>query len=143
MEEVLTYPLTPIPVSLCHIDGKMSKTTKSTIMKELEKSKVLYNPEMPDVVIVKGMLFLDLLTKLSETFGFVSRSMLRKLCSSFSAKGIDNVFDKVVTPPIKENERHIQAHDLARHAAYEILTRFRNGQPIFLKLYAITHTNKH
>ena len=39
MGEVLTYPLTPIPLSLCHIDGKMNKTPKSTLMKELEKSQ--------------------------------------------------------------------------------------------------------
>ena len=26
MEEVLTYPLTPTSLSLCHIDDKMSKT---------------------------------------------------------------------------------------------------------------------
>ena len=40
IEEVLTYPLTTIPLSLCHIDGKMSKTTKSALMKELEIKKV-------------------------------------------------------------------------------------------------------
>ena len=45
MEEVLTYPLRPNSLSLCHIDGKMSKRTKSTLMKELEKSSVLNNPE--------------------------------------------------------------------------------------------------
>ena len=34
-EEVLTYPLTAILRSLCHVDGKMSKTTKSTLWKNL------------------------------------------------------------------------------------------------------------
>ena len=52
IEEVLTYPLTPSPLSLCHIDGKMSKKTKSTLMEELEKSSGLNNPEMVDMVIV-------------------------------------------------------------------------------------------
>ena len=75
---------------------------------------------MADVVIIKGMFFLDLLPELPETFGFVSRSILRNLCSSFFAKGFDNIFDKVVTPSIKDNERHIQAQGLARHTAYEI-----------------------
>ena len=41
VEEVFTYLLTLITLSLCHIDDKMSKTTKSTLMKELEKSSVL------------------------------------------------------------------------------------------------------
>ena len=113
MREVLTYPLTPVPLSLCHIDGSMNKTPKSTLMKELEMSIVLNNPEMVDVVIVDGMLFL--LSDLPETIGFVSRFILRKLCPSFSAKRIDIVFDKKVTPSIKDNERDIRAQGLDRH----------------------------
>ena len=50
---------------------------------------------MIDVVIVAEMCFLHLLSDLTEAFGFVSRSIL---CSSFSAKKIDNAFDKLVTP---------------------------------------------
>ena len=53
MAEVLTYPVTPIPLSLCHIDGKMSKTTKSTLTKDLEKSSVLNSPEMVGVVMLR------------------------------------------------------------------------------------------
>ena len=68
---VLTYPLTPLPLSLCHIDGSMNKKTKSTLMEELEKSSVLNNQEMVDVVIVDGMFLLRFLFNLPETFGFV------------------------------------------------------------------------
>ena len=50
-----------------------------------------------------------LLLDLPKTFGFVNRSILRNLCSSFSAKRIDYVFDKIVTPSIKDNERDIRA----------------------------------
>ena len=53
---------------------------------------------MVDVVTVDGMFFLHLLSDLPETFGFVSRYVLRKLCSSFSAKRIDIAFDEIVTP---------------------------------------------
>ena len=72
MEEVLTYPLKPIPVSLCHIDGKMSKTTKTTLMKEFEKSSVLDNPKMFEVVILEGIFFFHLLPDLPETCRFIS-----------------------------------------------------------------------
>ena len=98
MGEALTYPLTLAPLSLCYIDSRMNKTPKSTLMKELEKSSVLNNPEMVDMVTVDGMFFLHLLSDLPETFGFVSKSILRKLCSSFSAKRIDIAFDKIATP---------------------------------------------
>ena len=72
-------------------------------MKELEKLSVVNHPEMVDVVIAEEMSFLHLLSDLPETFEF-TRSILRKLCSSFSAKRIDNVFDKVATPSVKDNE---------------------------------------
>ena len=81
-------------------------------MKELGKLSVLNNLEMVDMVIVDGMFFLHLLSDLPETFGFVSRSILRKLCSSFSAKRIVIVFDKIVTLTIKDNERDIRAQSL-------------------------------
>ena len=60
--------------------------------------KFLNNPEMVDVLTVDGMFFFHLLSDLPETFGFVSRYVLRKLCSSFSAKRIDIAFDEIVTP---------------------------------------------
>ena len=80
-------------------------------MKELERSIVSNNPEMIDVVIVEEMFFLYLLSNLPEAFEF-SRSILRKLCSSFSAKMIDIVFDKVVRSRIRDNESDIPAQGL-------------------------------
>ena len=107
IKEVLSYPLTPIPLRLCHTDGKMSKTTKCTLMEELEKLSILNNPAIVDLVIVEEMFFLQLLSDSSETFE-CSRSILRKLCCSFSAKRIDIVFDKIVAPSIRDNERDIR-----------------------------------
>ena len=75
---------------------------------------------MIDVVIVDEMYFLHLLSDLTEAFGFVSRSIFRKLCSSFPAKKIDNAFDTLVTPWIKDNERDIRAQGLNRHTLYEL-----------------------
>ena len=66
------------------------------------------------------MFFLHLLSDLPETFGFVSRSILRKLCFSCPAKRNDNVFDKEVTSSIKDNERHNPPQGLDRYTAYEI-----------------------
>ena len=111
-------------------------------MKELEKSRVLNHPEMVDVVTADGMFSLHLLSNLPET-SELSRSILRKLCSSFSAKRIDNVFDKVVTPSIKDNERDIQAQGFDKQTVYEIFDPFQKDQQIFLEIYATTHSNRH
>ena len=47
----------------------MSKATKSTVIKELEKLSVLNSSDMVDVVIFEGMFF-HLLSDLPETFEF-------------------------------------------------------------------------
>ena len=98
MEEVLIYPLIPITLKLRHIDGKMSKTAKSTLIKELEKSIVSDNLEMVDVVITEVLFFLhlpsnlpenlDLLVDLHETFEFVSRSNIKKTVFLGLIKGL-------------------------------------------------------
>ena len=85
----------------------MATSAFNELMKELENPILLNNLEMVDVVVIYGMSFLHLLSNLSETFGFVGRSIFRKLYFSFSAKRIDNVCDKVVTPSIKDNEPNI------------------------------------
>ena len=100
-------------------------------MKELEKSSVLNNPEMV-VVIGEGMFFFHLRSDLPEIFGFVSRSILRKLCSDICVKQIDNVFDKVEAPPIKDNERNIRAQGFDSHTAYEIFGPFQKRPTNFL-----------
>lgn len=37
IEKILTYPLTPVPMSMCHLDGSIFKTVKSVLLKCLEK----------------------------------------------------------------------------------------------------------
>jgi hypothetical protein len=36
LEQILSYPLTPVPMCLAHMNGKTNKTTKLTLFKELE-----------------------------------------------------------------------------------------------------------
>ena len=96
----------------------MSQKTKITLMEEREKSIVLNNPGMVDVVFVEEMFFLHLHSDLPKTFE-LSRSILRKLWSSFCSKRIDNALGKRVRPSIKDTERHVRAQGLNRDIAYE------------------------
>ena len=116
MGVVLAFPLTPIPLALYHVDGKIHKTQKVALMHELEKSTAINDPVTIDVVIVDGLFFLHLLPDLPETFGSVSKFILKRLCSLSH----NRVFGRTITPSIKDIERGSRARGMDRCAAYEI-----------------------
>ena len=103
MGEVLKYPLTPVPLSLCHVDGTMQKTQKSALMTEIEKRIVMTDPMGVDVTIIDGLFFLYLLQEPPSTFGLISRYILRRVCEIGTAS-IHLVFDRIMTPSIKDYE---------------------------------------
>ena len=57
MAEVLSFPLTPRPLSLSHADGTMLKTQKSKLMEELESRIFNEKPNHVDVTIIDAMFF--------------------------------------------------------------------------------------
>ena len=57
MAEVFCYPLTPVPLSLCHVDGTMPKSPKVKLLQELESRIVSTPPSHFDAAIVDGMFF--------------------------------------------------------------------------------------
>ena len=64
MVEVLKFPLTPVPLSLCHADGSMQKTPKVKLLSELEVRMKTDIPTHIDVTVIDGMSFLHLLVDL-------------------------------------------------------------------------------
>ena len=60
MAEVLSFPLTPAPLSLSHADGTMLKTQKCKLMEELEFRIFSEKPTHVDVTIIDAMFFLHL-----------------------------------------------------------------------------------
>lgn len=103
LEEVHTYPERPILLSLCHILCRMNKNTYEHIIKELEKSGVLNNLEMVDVVIADEMCFFCISFPIYLKHLALLVDLYCVLCSSFSVKRIDLAFDTIVIPPIKDN----------------------------------------
>ena len=101
MAEVLSFPLTPTPLSLSHADGTMLKTQKSKLMEELESRIFSEKPNHVDVTIIDAMFLLHLWKDLPATFGTIARFLLTK---AFAQKenNIHLVFDKVVSPLIKD-----------------------------------------
>lgn len=104
MGEVLKYPLTPVPLSLCHVDGTMQKSPKSALMKNLESRIVSEPPVSVDVTIIDAMFFLHLYQNLPATFGGVASFLLSKILN-IGGNTIHFVSDKWITPSIKDCER--------------------------------------
>ena len=78
MAKVLSFPLTPTPLSLSHADGTMLKTQKGKLMEELESRIFSEKPNHGDVIIIDAMFFLHLWKDLPTTFGTIARFLLIK-----------------------------------------------------------------
>lgn len=117
---VLSYPLIPVPLSLSHIDGSLNKTDKSKLFKLLEKR----DPNNPvpqhfDCTLFDGFYFLHILGNTPNTFGQLAIYILKKACKT-SSNRIDIIFDKFVTPSIKDIERDRRAGCTERSNVFNI-----------------------
>ncbi len=104
---VLTYPLTPVPFSLCHITEDMNKTSKSVVMDKIEAMGATNDePEKTDVYIINTMFFLRALN-LSSIYGGMAATILKQAC--VAEKVVDLVPDIYPDDPsTKDFEHHLE-----------------------------------
>ena len=115
--EVLKFPLTPVSLSICHVDGSMLKSPKSYLMNCLESRVQSQPPRSVDVTIIDAMFMLHRYSNLPNTFGGVAQYFLSKVVQS-DGNTIHFVTDKWVTPSIKASERKLRGS--VSSIAYEI-----------------------
>lgn len=70
MEKILSYPITPVPMSMCQMDGTICKTKKSVIVECLK---------IGDGTVPAHCDFLHLMKDIPQTFGKLAKSILQKL----------------------------------------------------------------
>ena len=118
MATVLSYPLTPVPFTLCHIRGAMNKTNKSALMVKLEgKGDSNKEPSLVDMYVIDAMFFLRTLPELPSTFDGIAKMILQKAYAF--AKEVHIVCDKYPEgPSIKHFEREERGNS---QAAYQII----------------------
>ena len=106
--EVLSYPLTPVPLSLSHVDGTVLKTRKSTLTSTLEIKVITRPPDIVHETVIDASFFLYLQYNLPSTFGQVAKVILSNIKK---AKGnvIHFIFDKWISLSIKDSERNNRA----------------------------------
>ena len=80
MGELLKYPLTPLPLSLSHLDGTMRSTSKSKLFNEIKKYITSIPPNHIDTVIIDGFFIMHEILEVPGTFRRLGSLILRKLC---------------------------------------------------------------
>ena len=141
MAEVFCYPLTPVPLSLCYTDGTILKSPKAKLLTELESRVKSEAPTKIDAAVVDGMFFLHLLVDPPKTFKQIAIYLLRKMFNSFNCKNIYLVFDKVVSPSIKDLEK--TRDRLQDRICLRSLDQLRHGQVIGKQLWKWIRSKLH
>ena len=105
MAEVLSYPLTPVPLSLSHVDGAVLKTKKSTLTSTLEIKVITRPPDIVHETVIDASFFLYLQYNLPSTLGQVAKVILS---NKKKARGnvIHFIFDKWISPSIKDSKKN-------------------------------------
>ena len=104
LEKVFQYPLTPVPLSLCHLDGSLNKTDKAKMMHKLEGKVNSDPPQQIDVTVVDAMFLLHTMQNPPNAFGKIAEDILQRLCNMSGR--VDFVCDSYISPSIKESERN-------------------------------------
>ena len=113
MEFLFTFPLTPVPLSLCKGDGTMAHTNKSVLRDCLESTVTEHGePSLVKAHVIDGNFLLHCLPpKIPPTFGGLSKVILQTALTHKSPR-IDIVFDTYESPSIKDCERERRGADL-------------------------------
>ena len=141
MAEVFCYPLKAVPLSLCHTDGTILSAPKSKLLTELESRVKSEASTKIDAAVVDGMFFLHLLMDPPKNFKQIAIYLLRKMFNSFNCKNIYLVFDKVVSPSIKDLERNKRSS--TRQDLFTITDQLRHGQVIGKQLWKWIRSKLH
>ena len=116
LTKVFPFPLTPVPLSLAHVDGSLNKTDKSKLIQKIEREVKSIDPVNPvDVTLVDGMFLLHTLQNVPVTFGEIASSILQILCGM--SERVDMICDVYRSPSIKDLEHCRRSSD---DAAYSI-----------------------
>ncbi|KAL4718512.1 hypothetical protein ACJJTC_002715 [Scirpophaga incertulas] len=118
VDKVLAYPLTPVPLALCHIDGTICKTDKSALLKMLEKEIDSNPPERCDVIVYDGFFIMHSIRDVPSSFENISK----KLLQVFTANSADTViiaFDRYIFPSIKDNEHSLRKRTKGQRFPYK------------------------
>ena len=116
-KSVLTHPLGPLPWSLGNCDGTLKKTSKSTLVRQLEKNVSLAEAiRQLSTCIIDGMSLVQKVHGDNKTFAELSDDIfMSALCTGAESSRIDVVFDVYLDESIKNAERVNRGYSFQQH----------------------------
>ena len=108
LRDIMSYPITDVPLSLAHTDGTPTKTEKATLTRLLE-AKLPTDTQIPSefgiVVFDGGLVLHEVLPHHNQsTYGAIVRDIISKVTRG-EQQFVHLLLDKYVQPSIKDVER--------------------------------------
>ena len=116
MQDILSYPLGPIPWALATHDGLMRKTNKAALANTLKRNAALVE-DIPSnsATVIDGMSLVHKMSGSPTTFGDVAEAIfMMALRQSSLCQRIDVVFDKYNQLSVKNLERQLRGEEHGR-----------------------------
>ena len=112
LSHVFTFPLTPVPLSLCYCDGTMAKTEKTALFLHLESKVMRSGWKLPAASILPP--------NLPATYGRLAATILIQ-ATTLSSKRVDIIFDTYEMPSIKRMERERDEFAVVSSIIYDLV----------------------
>lgn len=143
LKKILSFDLGPLPLSLAKPDGSLAKTTKSTLLHQLENlcSATPQAPSTQSVTIFDGMAVLQSISKPPLTFAVLAKEIFTRVTGPFSTScaRVDFVCDTYPDVNIKFAEH---ASRSTRGVLRMTITRGDQKCPIQWKSFLGDSSNK-
>ena len=109
-EHALSFPLSPVPLSLAHPDGSRRKTNKSAVMNTIRTYQVSHPLVLPpkdgNTYMVDLMALLRTVSPIPETYADLARILFNKIPPGYSR--VDIVADTYKSNSLKDPERNLR-----------------------------------
>ena len=79
LAHIFTYPLTPVPLTMCHPDEMLVKTNKDILLNQLEGKQTTSSPESIASCVIDGQYLLQILPP-SITTPHIMVDLLKASC---------------------------------------------------------------
>ena len=101
IDKLMTFPLSIVPLTLCHFDGSINETAKSALLNILENKVNSDIPKKRDVLIIDGFFYLRTLSDLPSNYGDIAKQLLLHIADT-DAQYIHLIFDTYPPPSMKD-----------------------------------------